>query len=239
MSKTTEDWGESSDVEVIARLVDLKGKHLIDVGCGDGSLARALAERGATVLGVEADPQRAEANRALPESPGVTLVEGFAQNLPADDRSVDGVIFGKSLHHVPREDMAPALEEARRVIREKSGFLLVLEPLMEGSHSDLIRLFHDETEVRRWATDALEGLSSGPFAHEREIRYTVKIRFDDFDAFVAKYAGLTYNPYRLEDVSNEKVRAIFERGRDVEGYCFDQPMRVNLFDGVDNGAESR
>lgn len=239
MSKTTEEWGESTDIEVVARLIDLKGKHVIDVGCGDGSLARAVAEHGATVLGVEADPQRAEANRALPETPGVTLVEGFAQNLPADDHTVDGVIFGKSLHHLPHDDMAPALAEARRVVRMKSGFLYVMEPLMEGSHSDVIRHFHDETEVRRWAAQALEGLAPSLFAREREIHYTVRIEFDDFDAFVAKYAGLTYNPYHLEEIRNDTVRAAFEKGRAADGYRFEQPMRVNLFEGPQNTGDIR
>ena len=40
------------------------GARVLDVGCAEGYLARALAERGCTVVGVEFDPRAAEARAA-------------------------------------------------------------------------------------------------------------------------------------------------------------------------------
>ena len=83
------------------------GRSLIDVGCGGGALARALAERGATVLGVEPDPVQAARNREASETPGVSFAEGRAESLPVGDGAADGAIFGRSLHHVPRAACDP------------------------------------------------------------------------------------------------------------------------------------
>lgn len=229
MGEPAEDLGYATDLEVIERLVPLSGQSLIDVGCGDGALARVLAERGATVLGVEADPIRAEANRAAPTAERVTLVEGVAQALPVADGSVDGVIFSKSLHHVPVADMAQALVEARRALRPETGYLYVFEPMVDGPFSDLLRPFHDETDARRAAREAMRDLVPRLFAAEREVRYTITAEFDDFEALVSRMAGHTYNEYQRQDIETDAVRSRFETGRDGDIFRFDQPMRGNLF----------
>ncbi len=51
-----EELGEATDMEAVDRLLPVTGLALADVGCGAGRTSRALAERGATVLGVEPDP---------------------------------------------------------------------------------------------------------------------------------------------------------------------------------------
>ena len=228
MPGAVEHLGRSTDLAVLDRLVQVHGRSMIDVGCGAGALARSLAERGASVLGVEPDPLQAARNRDAPKTAGVTFVEGRAESLPAGDDAVDGVIFGRSLHHVPEAAMRPALVEARRVLGA-GGFLYVLEPVMEGSFSVVMKPFHDETEVRRQARAALE--ESAPlFARAREIHYEVKRRFESHEAFVELFSGLTYNSYGAEAVRGETVKRLFEAGRTDSGdYAFEQPMRVDLF----------
>ena len=227
MPGTVERWGASTDLAVLDQLVPVHGRPLIDVGCGGGALARALAERGATVLGVEPDPVQAERNRAAPETEGVTFVEGRAESLPAGDGSADGVIFGRSLHHVPQAAMRPALTEARRVLAP-GGFVYVMEPVMEGPFSAVIKPFHDETEVRAQAREAV--CEAAPlFARAREVHYDIERRFESHDEFVELFSGLTYNSYGADAVRSETVRRLFEAGRtDAGDYAFVQPMRVDL-----------
>ena len=228
MPGDVEHWGLSTDLAVLDRLVQVRSRALIDVGCGGGALARSLAERGATVLGVEPDPVQAERNRAAPEAAGVTFAEARAEALPANDGVADGVIFGRSLHHVPQAAMRPALAEARRVLAP-GGFVYVLEPVMAGPFSAVIKPFHDETEVRRQAREAL--IDAAPlFARAREVHYEIEHRFPSHDAFVERFAGLTYNSYAAEAVRSETVKRLFEAGRtDAGDFAFVQPMRVDLF----------
>ena len=228
MPGTVEHWGASTDLAVLDRLVQVSGRSLIDVGCGGGALARALAERGASVLGVEPDPVQAERNRAAPETEGVTFTEGRAEALPAADGSVDGLIFGRSLHHMPQAAMRPALAEARRVLAP-GGFVYVMEPVMEGPFSAVIKPFHDETEVRAQAREAV--CDSAPlFVRTCEVHYEIERRFESHDEFVELFSGLTYNSYGADAVRSESVRRLFEAGRtDAGDYAFVQPMRVDLF----------
>ena len=227
MPGTVEHWGRSTDLAVLDRLVQVRGCSVVDVGCGRGDLARSLAERGATVLGVEPDPVQAARNREAPETDGVSFAEGYAEALPVCDGELDGVIFGRSLHHVPEAAMRPALKEARRVLAA-GGFLYVLEPVMEGAFSAVMKPFHDETEVRRQAREALAD-SAPLFARAREIHYEVERRFESHEAFVDLFSGLSYNSYGADAVRSETVKRLFETGRtDAGDYAFTQPMRVDL-----------
>ena len=227
MPGTVEHWGASTDLAVLDRLVLVSRRSLIDVGCGGGALARALGERGAAVLGVEPDPVQAERNRAVPQTEGVTFAEGRAESLPAGDGTVDGVIFGRSLHHVPQAAMRPALAEARRVLAP-GAFVYVMEPVMKGPFSAVIKPFHDETEVRAQAREAV--CDSVPlFARAREVHYEIERRFESHDEFVGLFSGLTYNSYGADAVRSETVKRLFEAGRtDAGDYAFGQPMRVDL-----------
>lgn len=105
-------WWERFDA--IVRLGDLHGRRVLDVGCGTGALAAALAERaGAKVWGVEPSAgMREVAKRRLARTVGIR--EGAAEALPFRDGWFDAVVFSLVLHLV---DRARALAEAARVLR--------------------------------------------------------------------------------------------------------------------------
>lgn len=117
--------------DVLTDTLAVAGKQLIDVGCGNGHLVRHLARHGAQVLGVECSPRQLAAAHAAARVADETIVEGVGQALPAADASADIVVFFNSLHHIPGEHMATALNEACRVLRA-DGVVYVAEPLAEG-----------------------------------------------------------------------------------------------------------
>ncbi len=224
-----EDFGETDDLAVIDRRLEVAGLSLVDVGCGDGDFARALAERGAAVLAIEPDPIQAEKNRGAAPTAGVTFAEAPAQRIPLEDASADGVLFKYSLHHVPAAEMDAALEDAMRVLKPGSGFLYVMEPVMAGSYAEVMRPFHDETGVRRLALGALERCAAPRFAEAREYRYFERYHYGDFDAFLADWLDLTYDDHRREKIDTPEVRALFEAERSGDGYILEQPIRANDF----------
>ncbi len=148
--------GERADADAVAALAPVAGLTIVDVGCGAGKSSRALAALGASVIGVEPDPIQAAKNREADPAPGVVFHEGRAESLPVESGSADGVIFFRSLHHVPVEAMEAALAEAARVLKPETGFLCVVEPGMDGTHFPVMRPFNDETRVRNAAQAALE-----------------------------------------------------------------------------------
>ena len=229
----SEDFGTGTDVEVIDRVLAVRGLDLVDVGCGAGALTRVLAARGARVLGVEPDPVQAARNRKADAVDGVTFAEAPAQALPVADRSTDGVVFCRSLHHVPPADMDAALAEAMRALRPESGFLYVIEPVMAGSYAELVRPFNDETEVRRLAYEALTRCAAPRFARAREIRYVRDVTYPDFAAFLGEKLGITYTDHRRAEIDTPEVRARFEAGRAGGEYRFEHRSRVNWYQGLE------
>ncbi len=114
----------------IARLADVDaGEAVLDLGCGTGTLLRALAARqpAAHYTGLDPDPRvLAAARRRLPAEAGeVTLIRGYAQHLPLSDSTFDLVISTLIFHHLPDEGKRQAIAEVRRVLRPAGRFLLV------------------------------------------------------------------------------------------------------------------
>jgi SAM-dependent methyltransferase len=93
------------------------GLRILDVGCGDAALAVALAQRGALVTGVDADPRMLAAGRARAEACGVApeLVQGDIRALPFAGASFDVVLAVTVLCFV--DDAALAVREMARVLR--------------------------------------------------------------------------------------------------------------------------
>jgi ubiquinone/menaquinone biosynthesis C-methylase UbiE len=99
--------------EQLVELGDLRGRRLLDVGCGTGRLAAALTDVArAKVWGVDASAEMiAVARDALP--PGVGVRQAPAERLPFRDGWFDRVTMSLVLHLV---DRPRALAEARRVV---------------------------------------------------------------------------------------------------------------------------
>lgn len=224
--------GVARDIDILDRLVDWQGLEVVDCGCGNGGLARALAKRGANVLGLEPDPVQAAKNRAAEPTPNVTLVEAPAQEIPRQGDSVDGVVFSKSLHHVPVAAMDDALREAARVLKPGTGFLYVLEPDIRGQYSQMMKPFHDEALVRAKALEALARTADPLFEGVEEYWYTNEIAYENFDDFLNRVAGSSFNAIDAARVDTPAVRTAFEAGKAGEGYRFTNLMRVRLYRGA-------
>lgn len=220
-----------NNADVIVETLALDGKRVIDVGCGDGNLARHMAKFGARVLGVECSPRQLAKARAAEPVKGVEIVEGVGQSLPAPSGGADVVVFFNSLHHVPTAMMGQALAEAARVLRP-GGRVYVSEPIAEGRFFETCRPVDDETQVRAQAYHALQNCAA--LKAVQEFRYIHTVRMRTFDAFRDRIISANSEREARFDAMADALRALFEANgsRTDEGWNFDQPMRVNVLERV-------
>lgn len=91
----------------------------LDLGCGTGTFALALAERrpDAEVIGVDGDAEILGIAKKKPGSSAIRWKEGLAQEVPAEDGSADVVTISLVLHHLLPDDKRRALAEIKRVLK--------------------------------------------------------------------------------------------------------------------------
>jgi SAM-dependent methyltransferase len=94
-------------------LGDVRGKRVLDAGCGSGPTSVALIERGADVSGFDLSAAMIEiARRSLPETD--LRVHDLAQPLPWKDATFDTVVASLVLHYL--EDWSGPMTEIHRVL---------------------------------------------------------------------------------------------------------------------------
>lgn len=88
------------------------GTRVLDLAAGTGKLTRRLVELGAAVVAVEPVPAMREQLAAV--LPDIEVSEGTAEEIPAEDASVDVVTVAQAFHWF---DAPAALDEIARVLR--------------------------------------------------------------------------------------------------------------------------
>lgn len=172
----------------IEELAPLAGKRVLDVGCGGGILAEAMASRAAHVMGVDLAVKPLGVARLHALEQGVTNVEyrEVATEALADEQPAgfDVVTCMEMLEHVP--DPASVVQACARLARpggwvffstlnrNPKSFLFaivgaeyVLRLLPRGTHE--YARFIRPSELARWCRDAglvpqaMRGLGYNPF----------------------------------------------------------------------------
>ncbi|HYL07107.1 MAG TPA: methyltransferase domain-containing protein [Candidatus Udaeobacter sp.] len=78
----------------------VRGRRVLDLGCGDGRLALGIAEYAAEVEAIDPDPEAIAAAKANARKAGVRNIRfttGAAQRLPHPDATLDVVILSWTL----------------------------------------------------------------------------------------------------------------------------------------------
>jgi SAM-dependent methyltransferase len=105
--------------EALDWLIPPGATDVLEIGAGTGILTRLLAERVPHVTAVEPDDRM---RALLPRMPGVEVLAGWAEALPAADASVDAVVAASAWHWVDEERAVP---EVARVLRPNGRLALV------------------------------------------------------------------------------------------------------------------
>lgn len=156
---------------------------VLDVACGPGLVACALAPHAAHVTGLDMTPRMLEEARSLAARTGVTNVTwdiGTASSLPYADDAFSIVVTRYSLHHLA--DPAVALHEMFRVCRP-GGRVVVADlsiPSPQGLRFDAVEQWRDPSHVHALSPAELRGLFSGrSVADVEEAAYSLDIELEN------------------------------------------------------------
>jgi SAM-dependent methyltransferase len=188
----------SSDLPKIEEFVDLSGREMLEIGCGDGRLSSLLADKVKSLTAI--DPDQAMINQAGKEISGVDFRVGYGEKLEFNDRSFDIALFSYSLHH---QDCVKALDEAKRVLRD-NGSILIIEPSTESEYTQLVSIFQ-ENEINRLNT-TLAYIKSGNFDISREDVYFVSYHFKDDKELYCHFMDCSIN--ENDAAAMDKMKAI-------------------------------
>ncbi len=220
----------SDELDLLQSLVDIdQCPRIIELGCGAAQLSRKLLRLFAAceVSALEVD-ERQHAKNLLQPQAHLNFLQAGAQAIPFPDGRFDLALMLKSLHHVPLDLLDQALGEVHRVLRPE-GLLYVSEPVFAGTHNEIMRLFHDEEQVRAAALRAVhKAVAAGGWEQVAEVFFAMPVRYRDFAEFEQRLIAVTYLNHQLDTATLAAVRARFEPHMTADGAYFERPMRVNL-----------
>jgi SAM-dependent methyltransferase len=134
-----------------ALLPDVRGRRVLDAGCGGGRTSAWLVEQGADVVGIDVSAELLRiARERLPSAS--FLAADLAEPLPFEDGSFDVVVSSLAMHYL--RDWTPTLGELRRIA--DMVVLSTHHPAMDAELAESGDYFAVELLVDRWVVGGRE-----------------------------------------------------------------------------------
>lgn len=112
-------------------LGDSVGRRVCDLACGEGFLSRILAQKGASVTGVDLSANLLQHARRQSEGLGIEYIRDDAQALTRlDDAAFDAVVCHRALMDIP--DLNATVNTVCRILKDGGSFIFcILHPCFE------------------------------------------------------------------------------------------------------------
>ena len=145
--------GDRARVDLINQAKIEPNHHVLDIGCGTGTLVMLLKQRcpGVSVAGLDPDPKalRRAKTKASRAAVSVQFDEGFADQLPYNNGSFDRVFSSFMFHHLEEQDREGTLSEVMRVLKPGGSFhLLDFAGHDNGSRGHFSGLIHSSNRLK-------------------------------------------------------------------------------------------
>jgi SAM-dependent methyltransferase len=104
---------------------DLRGREVLDIGCGFGWFELIALDAGVTrIVGLEPDEANLATARRFFDDERVAFAVGSAIELPFEDQSFDTIVSWEVLEHIPKHHEPQAFAEIHRVLRPGGTFYM-------------------------------------------------------------------------------------------------------------------
>lgn len=188
------------------RLVPSPGRQTVDIGCGEGRLARDLKNLGHRVIAIDGSPSLVAAARDADPSMDVRLADAAA--LPLEDASVDLATAFMSLQDV--DEMPTAVREIARVLQPGGKLCLaIVHPINSAGW------FDQSTADARFVIEAdyLGTFRNADVVEHDGLEMTFHSRHRPLEAFsmALEAAGFLIEALREPSVPEHAIRSDAER----------------------------
>ncbi len=112
------DVAAADTILFIEQAVELRNRRLLEVGCGQGHLARLLQQRGASVLAI--DSRQEAVDDTLKKGVDAKLIDFF--DLKSTSERFDAIVFGRSFHHL--QPLSVAVATASMLLKDDGALIL-------------------------------------------------------------------------------------------------------------------
>jgi SAM-dependent methyltransferase len=131
------------EYQILDLVGDVRGRDVLDAGCGNGRKAKELLARGAKVVGIDNDPQVVEQVRSRHPGVRVLLADLRQPMRTLDTHSFDLVVASLVLHYL--RDWDGVLSEFHRVLRPAGRLVISIHhPFMDFIESGSFDYFATE-----------------------------------------------------------------------------------------------
>ena len=217
---------ENRYIETILANCDIRGKVILEIGCGKGRVTRDLAEHARRVTATDPDAAALATARLALAADNVEFLHAQTgvPDLPAG--SFDTAIYTLSLHHVPPGEMSGSLHKVASLLRE-GGTIVIVEPDDGGSLTEAKERFGagsgDERPAREAAVRAMHSLAG--WSVGETVRFRTSFRFDDEEDFLVNLLP----DYRVRPAAVlGEIRAFLDRHRSPDGIVLHAGRRLNV-----------
>lgn len=218
-----------TEYDIFSNIVELKNKVIVDVGCGEGKLTKEISKVCKYIYGLDLEEVILKIESSNIEN--IKFLYGLGQNIPLETNSVDIIIFFKSFHHIPKENMEHSIKEIKRILK-KNGTVCFVEPLpILNSYYEFSRLVNDEEEILKFSYKVIKSLENEGFQIIDESFYSITKQYMDFENQV----NLNVKQETKKQLIFEKAKKLIEQKNEtLENIKIISYLRMNVFKMVFN-----
>lgn len=234
------------EVKVLKRLVQLKGKRVLEIGCGEGRMSFPLAFFAEKYIAIDPDKEAiVKARKKMPKEVKDRLEfrDAFGDKTGLPDKSIDTILMILCFHEIVLQKQGPTLKECWRILKD-GGQLLIVDPTdlpgQAQSLYDVVNkniLFFDHPVVvkhSKWVAE--EFIKRGSFRLERKTRYKVDWHFKDLEELVGfvmdEFEGRTEWTSRKKRILENGARGVVGELRGKEIVVYDEMEVLDLRKGM-------
>lgn len=108
----------------IEKHVNFADKRILDFGAGTG--ANCTLSKPEHYIGIDPDENRINFAKRLYPDYQFSVLHG--DQFPIDNHSIDMILIVAVLHHIPPQQVGEYMKEFRRVLSQKDGQIIIIEP---------------------------------------------------------------------------------------------------------------